>query len=35
MGAAIGRVLLYLAALALVTYVPWISLAGPRFFLST
>lgn len=28
-------VLLYLAALALVTYVPWISLAGPRFFLST
>jgi C4-dicarboxylate transporter DctM subunit len=28
-------VLLYLAALALVTYVPWISLAGPRIFLST
>jgi C4-dicarboxylate transporter DctM subunit len=26
---------LYLAALALVTYVPWISLVGPRIFLST
>lgn len=28
-------VLLYLAALALITYVPWLSLAGVRFFLSS
>jgi C4-dicarboxylate transporter, DctM subunit len=28
-------VLLYLVALALVTYLPWISLAGPRLLLST